>query len=126
MYIQGAGAFARIELNRLDTTEFIYAQLPKEIYRELGLQQGEKVFVRPPQYAGVRGRLPDLTTPVRFNGDSPISELVRDIQLDNCVSHQKRVFFFLQRILQHTDKARHSRFASPAPWACRPGLLTIR
>ena len=47
MDVQGAGAFARIALNRLDTTEFIYAQLPKEIYRELGLQQGEKVFVRP-------------------------------------------------------------------------------
>ena len=47
MYIQGAGAFARIEPNRLDTREFIYAQLPKELYRELGLHQGEKVFVRP-------------------------------------------------------------------------------
>ena len=47
MYIQGASAFARIELNRLDTREFIYAQLPKKLYRELGLQQGEKVFVRP-------------------------------------------------------------------------------
>lgn len=46
MYIQGASAFARIELNRLDTREFIYAQLPKELYRELGLHQGKKVFVR--------------------------------------------------------------------------------
>jgi len=52
MYVQGAGAFARIELNRLDTTEFIYAQLTKEIYRELWLQQGEKVFVRPPAICG--------------------------------------------------------------------------
>ncbi len=115
MDVQGAGAFARIALNRLNTTEFIYAQLPKEIYRELGLQQGEKVFVRPPQYAGVRGRLPDLTTPVRFDGDSPMSELVRDIQLDNCVSHQKRVFFFLQHILRHKGKAQRSMFANPAP-----------
>jgi hypothetical protein len=43
MDVQEARALVRIELNRLDTTEFIYAQLPKEIYREFGLQQGEKV-----------------------------------------------------------------------------------
>jgi hypothetical protein len=35
MDVQGAGEFARIELNRLDTTEFIYAQLTKKIYRAL-------------------------------------------------------------------------------------------
>ena len=45
---------------------------------------------------------------------------------NHIVSHQKGVFFFLQRILRHTGKARHSRFASPAPELCRPGLLAIR
>jgi sulfate/thiosulfate transport system ATP-binding protein len=47
IHIQGAGAIARIELKRLDTREFIEVQLPRELYRELDLQYGETVFVRP-------------------------------------------------------------------------------
>ncbi|MRR56384.1 MAG: sulfate ABC transporter ATP-binding protein [Deltaproteobacteria bacterium] len=45
--IQGAGAVARFELERLDTREIIEAELTKERYRELGLRSGEKVFVKP-------------------------------------------------------------------------------
>jgi sulfate/thiosulfate transport system ATP-binding protein len=46
-FIQGAGAVARIELERLDSRETIDAELTRERYRELGLAQGEKVFLRP-------------------------------------------------------------------------------
>jgi sulfate transport system ATP-binding protein len=45
--IQGAGAVARFELERLDTREIIEAELTKERYRELGLRSGEKVFMKP-------------------------------------------------------------------------------
>jgi sulfate transport system ATP-binding protein len=46
-YIQGAGAVARFELERLDTLEIIDAELTKERYRELDLRAGERVFIRP-------------------------------------------------------------------------------
>ncbi len=46
-FIQGAGAVARLELERLDTRELIDAELTRERYRELGLREGERVFVRP-------------------------------------------------------------------------------
>jgi sulfate transport system ATP-binding protein len=46
-YIQGAGAIARFELERLDTSEIIDAELTRERYRELGLREGENVFIRP-------------------------------------------------------------------------------
>ena len=46
-FIQGAGAVARLELERLDTLELIEAVLTRERYRDLGLREGEKVFVRP-------------------------------------------------------------------------------
>jgi len=46
-FIQGAGAVARLELERLDTRELIEAELTRERYRELGLREGERVFVRP-------------------------------------------------------------------------------
>ena len=34
---------------------------------------------------------------------------------NHLVFHQKKAFFFLQRILRHTGKEQHSRFASPDP-----------
>jgi sulfate transport system ATP-binding protein len=46
-FIQGAGAVARLELERLDTLELIEAVMTRERYRELSLREGEKVFVRP-------------------------------------------------------------------------------
>ena len=46
-HVQGAGAVARFELERLDTLEIIEAELTKERYRELGLRAGERVFIRP-------------------------------------------------------------------------------
>ncbi|MCM2357328.1 MAG: sulfate ABC transporter ATP-binding protein [Geobacteraceae bacterium] len=46
-HIQGAGAVARLELERLDTSEPVEAELTRERHRELGLRQGEKVFIRP-------------------------------------------------------------------------------
>jgi sulfate transport system ATP-binding protein len=46
-FIQGAGAVARLELERLDTLEMIEAEMTRERYRELGLVEGEKVFLRP-------------------------------------------------------------------------------
>jgi sulfate/thiosulfate transport system ATP-binding protein len=47
LHIQGAGAVARFELERLDTREIIEAELTRERYRELGLRAGEKVFIKP-------------------------------------------------------------------------------
>jgi sulfate transport system ATP-binding protein len=46
-HIMCAGPVARFELERLDTMETVEAELPKERYRELGLQTGDKVFIRP-------------------------------------------------------------------------------
>ncbi|HTP65282.1 MAG TPA: sulfate ABC transporter ATP-binding protein [Geobacteraceae bacterium] len=46
-FIQGAGAVARLELERLDTRETIDAEITRERYRELDLREGEKVFLRP-------------------------------------------------------------------------------
>jgi sulfate transport system ATP-binding protein len=46
-FIQGAGAVARLELERLDTLELIEAEMTRERYKELGLAEGEKVFLRP-------------------------------------------------------------------------------
>ncbi|HEY6838812.1 MAG TPA: sulfate ABC transporter ATP-binding protein [Geobacteraceae bacterium] len=46
-HIQGAGAVARLEVERLDTGEAIDAELTRERHRELALRQGEKVFIRP-------------------------------------------------------------------------------
>jgi sulfate transport system ATP-binding protein len=47
LHIQGAGSVARFELERLDTLEIIQAELTKERYRELGLQTGDRVFIKP-------------------------------------------------------------------------------
>jgi sulfate transport system ATP-binding protein len=46
-FIQGAGAVARLELERLDTLEMIEVEMTRERYRELNLREGEKVFLRP-------------------------------------------------------------------------------
>jgi sulfate transport system ATP-binding protein len=46
-FIQGAGAVARLELERLDTLELIEAEMTRERYKELDLREGEKVFLRP-------------------------------------------------------------------------------
>ncbi|MBI1921043.1 MAG: sulfate/molybdate ABC transporter ATP-binding protein [Geobacter sp.] len=46
-HIQGAGAVARLELERLDTRELIDAELTRERYRELALRVGEAVYIRP-------------------------------------------------------------------------------
>src|SRR5512137_2864879 len=46
-FIQGAGAVARLELERLDTLETIEAEITRERYKELGLAEGEKVFLHP-------------------------------------------------------------------------------
>jgi sulfate transport system ATP-binding protein len=46
-FIQGAGAVARLELERLDTLELIEAEMTRERYKELDLREGETVFLRP-------------------------------------------------------------------------------
>ncbi len=46
-HIQGAGAVARLELERLDTGGIIEAELTRGRFRELQLRQGDKVFARP-------------------------------------------------------------------------------
>jgi sulfate/thiosulfate transport system ATP-binding protein len=46
-HIQGAGAVARFELERLDTHEPIDAEVTRERYRQLALREGERVFIRP-------------------------------------------------------------------------------
>ena len=46
-HIQGAGAVARFELERLDNGGLVEAELNKERYRELQIGEGDKVFLRP-------------------------------------------------------------------------------
>jgi sulfate transport system ATP-binding protein len=45
--VRGVGSLVRLELDRVDSDEVIEAELTRERYEELGLRQGEKVFVRP-------------------------------------------------------------------------------
>jgi sulfate transport system ATP-binding protein len=46
-YIHAIGPLVRLELQRTDHTELIEAELTQERFRELGLAQGDKVFVYP-------------------------------------------------------------------------------
>jgi len=46
-HIHSAGAQPRLQLLRLDNGEAMEAELPRELYRELALQVGETVYVRP-------------------------------------------------------------------------------
>jgi sulfate transport system ATP-binding protein len=46
-FIQGAGAVARLELERLDNLEMVEAEMTRERYQELGLKEGETVFLKP-------------------------------------------------------------------------------
>ncbi len=46
-YVHGTGGMIRLELERLDSGERMEAQLPRERFRELALQVGDNVFVRP-------------------------------------------------------------------------------
>jgi sulfate transport system ATP-binding protein len=46
-YVYAVGPTARLELERRDTGEMIEAELTRERHRELELQVGERVFVRP-------------------------------------------------------------------------------
>jgi sulfate transport system ATP-binding protein len=46
-YVHAIGPVARLELERLDSGERIEAELTRERHRELGLQTGERVFVKP-------------------------------------------------------------------------------
>lgn len=47
LFIRAVGAMVRLELQREDTAELVEAELPKDRYRELALQVGESVFVKP-------------------------------------------------------------------------------
>ena len=46
-HIHGAGGMPRLELERLDSSEPVEAELSRERLRELGLQVGDRVFIRP-------------------------------------------------------------------------------
>ena len=46
-YIHAIGPLVRLELKRADHEELIEAELTQERFRELGLSQGEQVFVYP-------------------------------------------------------------------------------
>lgn len=46
-YIHAIGPLVRLELQRADQTELIEAELTQERFRELGLAQGEHVFIYP-------------------------------------------------------------------------------
>jgi hypothetical protein len=61
-FIQGAGAVARLELERLDTQEFIDAEMTRERFKELGLVEGENGFPAPQEYAGLHRGLYYLIT----------------------------------------------------------------
>ena len=60
-FIQGAGAVARLELERLDTLQLIEAVMTRERYRELGLRGRGEGFRAPQEYAGLSRRLQYLT-----------------------------------------------------------------
>ncbi|NJC87109.1 MAG: sulfate ABC transporter ATP-binding protein [Desulfuromonas sp.] len=47
VHIHGAGGMPRLELERLDNHERIEAELTRDRFRELALQTGERVFIRP-------------------------------------------------------------------------------
>lgn len=46
-YVHAIGPLVRLELQRIDHTELIEAELTQERFRELGLAQGDQVFVYP-------------------------------------------------------------------------------
>ena len=46
-HIHGAGGMPRLELERLDNHERVEAELTRDRFRELALQVGERVFIRP-------------------------------------------------------------------------------
>ncbi len=45
--VRAVGSLVRLELDRVDSDEVIEAELTRERYDELGLQTGERVFVKP-------------------------------------------------------------------------------
>lgn len=45
--VRAVGSLVRLELDRLDSGEVIEAELTRERYDELELQEGERVFVKP-------------------------------------------------------------------------------
>jgi sulfate transport system ATP-binding protein len=45
--IRGAGPFVRLELDRLQAGEPIEAELPREAFRTLGIEIGQRVYVKP-------------------------------------------------------------------------------
>lgn len=47
MYVRAVGPIVNLELKRLDTGDFVEAEISKELNRELKLIEGEKVFVKP-------------------------------------------------------------------------------
>jgi len=46
-HIHGAGGLPRLELERLDNREHVEAELTRDHFRELALQVGDRVFIRP-------------------------------------------------------------------------------
>ena len=48
-HIQKLGPAVRVTLAMDGTAEFVEAELTRDIFQNLGLQQGESVFVRPRQ-----------------------------------------------------------------------------
>jgi len=46
-YVHAVGPLVRLELQRIDHTEIIEAELTQERYKELAITQGDKVFVYP-------------------------------------------------------------------------------
>jgi sulfate transport system ATP-binding protein len=47
LFIRAVGPIVNIELKRNDTEEYFEAELSKEVFKELGIKSGDKVFVRP-------------------------------------------------------------------------------
>ncbi|NTW71252.1 MAG: sulfate ABC transporter ATP-binding protein [Eubacteriaceae bacterium] len=47
LFIRAIGPIVNIELKRLDTGDFIEAEISREVFKDLGLAERKKVFVRP-------------------------------------------------------------------------------
>jgi sulfate/thiosulfate transport system ATP-binding protein len=50
LFIRAVGPIVNLELKRLDNGTYIEAEVSKEVYRDLGLKERQKVYLRPREY----------------------------------------------------------------------------
>lgn len=50
LYIRAVGPIVNLELKRLDSGDYIEAEISKEVYRTLNLKENQKVYLKPKEY----------------------------------------------------------------------------